>query len=80
MCDYRLEYIWLTYILFMYDEDEGWERIIIDSEFEFHSAIKILKEKLEDIVERKSKENSYEKKEGLEFYSNILKQVRRIYA
>lgn len=79
MSDYRLEYIWLTYILFMFDEDEGWEKIIIDANFEFHTAIKILTEKLEDIIERKSGENDYEEKEGLEFYSNILKSVRRIY-
>lgn len=39
----------------MYYEDESWETIIVDSEFEFYTAIKMLRERLEDIIEKNRK-------------------------
>ena len=76
MSDYRLEYTCLVYMLFLYDEDEGWERILIDNDFMYHDAIKVLTERLEEQVNMLKKSKN---KEGLEFYTSALKAVRRIY-
>lgn len=79
MSDYRLEYTCLVYILFLYDEDEKWERILIDNNFDFHNAIEVLIKKLEDIVKYKSNKINSNNNEGLEVYSTALKKAREIY-
>lgn len=76
MSDYRLEYTCLVYMLFLYDEDEGWEKILIENNFIYHDAIKVLTKRLEENVNMlKSSKN----KESLEFYTSALKVIRRIY-
>ena len=76
MSDYRLEYTCLTYILMLYDEEEEWERILIDCDFDYHRAIKALILKLQRIVIEKVKN---EDTEGLEFYSIALDKAKNIY-
>lgn len=76
MSDYRLEYTCLTYILMLYDDEEGWERILINCDFDYHAAIKELIYKLEKIILFKKENNDCE---GVEFYTIALHKARDIY-
>ena len=76
MSDYKLEYRCLIDILFSYDEDERWKRILKANCFMYHTAIRELTTRFQDMVDMLEDMN-YE--EDLELYSFTLKAARRIY-
>lgn len=75
MNNYKIEYTCIIYCLTILDDDESWEEILVENNFVYHEAMKILIQKLESKIRMKTSESD---KKQCDMYKLFLEKTQKI--